>query len=492
MKIRIESSFEKRKQADALILPYREEKNGPVALHTQMENDPVLSSLVEGGFEGEISEIESTYGVKGKEKRVVCLGLGREEAFSCSVLRKAFASVTDFCKKKKIESVNIVLPENSEEEELIAVVDALCMANYSFDEAKKETLKDHPTVLLKEITLIGGKSSWQKKIDEYRLLMESVNLSRLLVNRNADQTKAEDLAEEAKKIAARFPAVSCRVLSKKEIEKEGMGLLLAVNRGALVDPALIVLEYTGDPKSKKKTAFVGKGITFDTGGLNLKPTGGIETMRIDMAGAATVLGILQACASLGIKKNVLGVIAAAENAIGPDSYKPGDIYVSHAGKTVEITNTDAEGRLVLADALSYVQKEYAPEEIIDFATLTGGIVVAIGEEASGLFCNDDGMVDRLEKASEKTGERVWRMPLYPEYGKMLKSSIADMKNSASGRKASPCTGAAFLERFIHKNTRWAHLDIAGTAYLSESLPYYPSFATGVGVKLALAFLEDEI
>jgi leucyl aminopeptidase len=253
---------------------------------------------------------------------------------------------------------------------------------------------------------------------------------------------------------------------------------------------LILLHYKGDPKSKDLTAVVGKGITFDTGGLNLKPTGSIETMKCDMAGAAAVLGILKACQALKLKKNVIGVIAAAENAISAEAYKPGDVYISHSGKSVEITNTDAEGRLVLADALSYVQTHYELSRVIDLATLTGGVVVALGEEATGLFSNDDALINQLKKASARTGERIWELPLYPEYLDALKSPIADLKNSRNGRKASAGSGAMFLRQFIEEDLPWAHLDIAGTAYLSETSPYSPSYATGVGVKLLIEFLEN--
>jgi leucyl aminopeptidase len=233
---------------------------------------------------------------------------------------------------------------------------------------------------------------------------------------------------------------------------------------------------------------VGKGITFDTGGLNLKVGVGIETMKSDMAGAAAVLGVLKAASELKLKRNIIGVIATAENAIGPSSIKPGDVVRGHCGLSVEINDTDAEGRLVLADALSYLQKHYRPSRIIDLATLTGGVVIALGEEASGLFSNDDGLCHSLMAAGSRTFERVWRLPLYPEYKEALKSGIADMRN-AGGRKASACKGAIFLQQFVERSIPWAHLDIAGTAFLSEPKGYHTTAATGVGVRLLIDFLE---
>ncbi len=490
MQVQIISTTGKRKPAEVLILPYWEEKKKPIPAFSKVGMDEALLSLLEEDFKADVSEINYSYTLEGIEKKVILLGLGKKKSCSLATLRKAFASLTEFCRKKKITTLNVFLPDAVEDDQIVAIVDAFCMANYSFDESKRETIKDKPTCLLTKVSLIGGGKKQQELIDRHLLLMESVNLTRALVNRNADETKAHDLVIIAKQLAEKYPSIQCEVLGKKELEKEKMGLLLAVNRGAEHDPALIVLTYKGDSKSKDRTAVVGKGITFDTGGLNLKPTGGIESMRIDMAGAAAVLGILQAAASLRIKQNLIGVIATAENAISARAYKPGDVYISHSGKSVEISNTDAEGRLVLADAFSYVQKHHSPNRIIDLATLTGGVVVAIGEEASGLFCNEPKMTNQLKKAAEHTGERVWELPLYPEYAKALKSTIADIKNSSSGRKASPCMGAIFLQQFIEKDTPWAHLDIAGTAYLSESNPYYPSFATGVGVKLILSFVEN--
>lgn len=479
----------KRKAADALVLAYFNDKKKPSLLSSDVKVDKKLLALLEADFKAEVGEMNTSYILGEEEKRVILLGLGEKKSSTLASFRKAFAILGEFCKKKKISSLNIALSNDISEAEIVAIADALCMSSYSFDESKRHSIKDNPTVLLKKVSLIGVSSKYQSALDHHLTLMESVNLTRILVNRNADAAKAQDLVEVAYGIEKKYKTVSCQVLGKKEIEKQKMGLILAVNQGARQDPALIILSYKGDPKSKDATAFVGKGVTYDTGGLNLKPTGSMETMRVDMAGAAAVLGAIQAAAALGIKKNVIGIIPSVENAIGSGSYKPGDVYISYSGKSVEITNTDAEGRLILADAISFLQKEYKPNRIIDLATLTGGIVVAIGEEASGLFCNEPKLTQSLKEAADRTGERVWEMPLYPEYAKPLKSSIADLKNSPSGRKASPCMGAMFLLEFIDKGMPWAHLDIAGTAYLSDPNPYYPSFATGVGVKLLIDFLE---
>ncbi len=479
-----------RKPADIAILPYWEDGKKISPVFPKKEFDAGFLSLLEKDFTAKSGETLFSYYTKGKEERVLLVGLGSPKKCEAESLRSTFASVAQCCRKKKLENLNLFLPEEISISHVEAILDGLSMANYSYDRLKRESLKEKPSVFLKKVNLIGVKKEVGSLITKNEHLMEGVNLARDLVNGNADEVQASYLAKIAKDLAQKYSSIEVKVLGKKELEKEKMGLMLAVNRGAVQDPALILLHYVGDPKSKDVTAVVGKGVTFDTGGLNLKPTGSMETMKCDMAGAAAVLGLIQTCAALKLKKNVIGVVASVENAIGKEAYKPGDVYISHSGKSVEITNTDAEGRLVLADAFSYVQKHCSPSRLIDFATLTGGVIIALGDEAAGLFSNNKKLCEQIEKAAEATGERVWELPLYPEYLEALKSPIADLKNSRNGRKASAASGAMFLKQFIEKDLPWAHLDIAGTAYLSETSAYNPSHATGVGVKLMVEFLNQ--
>jgi leucyl aminopeptidase len=278
-----------------------------------------------------------------------------------------------------------------------------------------------------------------------------------------------------------------KILGKKEIEQEKMGLLLAVNRGSAQDPALIILSHQGNPKNKEHIVLVGKGITYDTGGLNVKPADNMLTMKCDMAGAATVLAAVQVAGQLDLKINVTAIVPATENAIDSKSYKQGDVYHSKSGKTVEITHTDAEGRLVLADALTYAIEHLKPTTLIDIATLTGGVVVALGEDIAGLFSNNEALTQNLLRSSETTGESLWRLPLPHDYKEMLKSEIADLVNSA-GRYASAITAALFLQEFCG-GLPWAHLDVAGTAYLSKPKFYNTTKATGFGLRLLVDFLE---
>ncbi|MEK7340335.1 MAG: leucyl aminopeptidase [Verrucomicrobiota bacterium] len=475
----------KRKHADVAICPVWKTKAQALVALELKEFDALIKTPLDD-FSGKKGETLLLYREKGVEKRVLLLGLGEKASCQTETLRQAYASAIKQLRAKKIKSCNLLLPSFEEKEALSIIrasLEGLILANYAFD-CFKSTPLNEPLETACICGIDPSHASFMKKVER---IMQGVYLARDLVNRNADDSNVEGLIQAAKDLSKDCKKLKVVVLHEKQLEKERMNLLLAVGKGSAHPPALVVLEYMGDPSSKEKVALVGKGITFDTGGLNLKTTGHIEAMKCDMAGSACVLGVMQSLCSLEIKKNVIGVLALAENAIGPGSYKPGDVYTSRLGKTVEIGNTDAEGRLVLADALSYVEDTYAPSVVIDFATLTGAIVIALGEEAAGLFSNDDSLVRGLQKAALRTDERLWRLPLYPEYTEMLKSEIADLKN-IGGRPASSCTAAAFLQQFI-KKAAWAHLDIAGVAYLSKPKSYHPTLATGSGVRVTIDFLE---
>jgi leucyl aminopeptidase len=283
------------------------------------------------------------------------------------------------------------------------------------------------------------------------------------------------------------PRLKTEVLDKKRLIEEKMGLLLAVNRASSLDPFLIQTTYKGNEASKEHIVLVGKGVTYDTGGLSLKPTDNMLTMKCDMSGAATVLGAVQVAAALGLKVNVTAIAPVTENCIGPKSYKIGDVYKSHSGKTVEVNNTDAEGRLILADALSYAIQHHHPSCIVDLASLTGSIVVALGEEVSGFFSNDDQIAHDLMGASDRTGEPLWRMPLHAGYRESLKSDIADLINT-SGRDAGSVKAALFLQEFVG-TVPWAHIDFAGPCFVTKPKYYNTTHATGFGLRLLVDFLE---
>jgi leucyl aminopeptidase len=267
-----------------------------------------------------------------------------------------------------------------------------------------------------------------------------------------------------------------------------MNALVAVGKGSVEPPRLIVLEYRGGGEKERPVVLVGKGITFDSGGISIKPGAGMEEMKTDMAGGAAVLGTMEAAAGLKLPVNLVVIIPTAENMPDGKAYKPGDIITSMSGQTIEITNTDAEGRLVLCDALHYAVQKYKPAAMIDLATLTGACVVALGHEASGLMGNDQPLASALKKAGECCGERVWELPLWDSYGEAMKSDIADLKNAGS-RDGGSITAGWFLKQFVGK-THWAHLDIAGTAWSTKSRPCAPKGATGVGVRLLIEFLRN--
>ncbi len=480
-------NFSKRKEADVLVLPFWQTTKGAESASVQDHFKSVYAhALKSGDFKGKEGEALLLYPSQEKEERCLLLGLGKEKECEQETLRKAYASVIKLCKQKKLKNINVALPK-MKLSSAVAALEGLLLANYTFDQLKSSVLKDDPSVIVEKIAFIGLSDKEFTECKRTSQIIEAVHFARDLVNGNADDVTPQALAKVAGQLAKDFSSIKTTVFDKKRLEKEKMGLLLAVGKGSSKDPAFIIVEYKGHPGSSEKVALVGKGVTYDTGGLNLKPTGSMETMKDDMSGAAAVLGTLQAIAALSLKVNVVGVIASTENSIGPDSYKPGDVYKSYEGTTVEISNTDAEGRLVLADALAYVQKHYKPKTIIDLATLTGGIVIALGEEVTGLFSNSDELAKDLIEAGQTTYERVWRFPIYSEYKEGLKSKIADMRNSAD-RKASAITGAMFLLHFI-KDAEWAHLDIAGTAFLTNPHHYHPTSATGVGVRLLVEYLS---
>lgn len=490
-KVSTVSNFEQRRQADAIIIPFWLSGKATEAFGKSIKIPQSRSVIAMGDFKGKKGELFFVYPEKSKEKRIVLLGLGSKQECTTYTLREAYHSCVKACNAKGIVTVNVVLPEISKiKDELLAqtILETLILSNYSFLDLKVDTLKDHPTTSIESAQFIEADQSLAKIADKALQLSKGIYLTRDLVNRNADDITPEKLADIAKSMEKVSSKIKVTIFDKKKIEAEKMSLLLAVSRGSNLEPRFIIAKYKGNPSSKDHFALVGKGVTYDTGGLSLKPTNSMLTMKSDMAGAATVLGVLHAVANLNLKMNLTVVIASTENSIGSKSYKVGDVYPSYLGKSVEITNTDAEGRLILADALSYTEKKLKPKGIINLATLTGGVVVALGDEIAGFFSNNDLLSNRLTQSAQICDELLWRLPLHPSYLKMLESKLADIKNSA-GREASAMQGGLFLQQFV-ENTPWAHIDIAGTAYLDKPKNYSPIFATGYGVRALIHLLEN--
>jgi len=358
---------------------------------------------------------------------------------------------------------------------------------YSFDRYKTKQNEDDPKAGSAHVTIgVAEPGATRKAWAAREAVAEGVALARDLVNEPANVLNPEEFARRA--TALRKLGIAVEVLDVAAMKKLGMNALLGVGQGSAHESRLVVMRWNGGKRGEKPVAFVGKGVCFDTGGISIKPAQNMEDMKGDMAGAACVVGLMQALAKRKAAVNAIGAVGLVENMPGSNAQRPGDIVKTMSGQTIEIINTDAEGRLVLADVLHYVADRFAPKVMIDLATLTGAIIVSLGQEYAGLFANDNKLSDRLIKAGERTGERVWRMPLGPEYDKMIDSKFADMKNTG-GRFGGSITAAQLLQRFVGK-THWAHLDIAGTAMGSPQTDINKSWASGWGVRLLDRLVSD--
>ncbi len=374
-----------------------------------------------------------------------------------------------------------------------AFASGIRLRDYNFDKYKSTPKKDKSgdgkkSDILKEITIVTSANTAAAKLyEDYDAIAKGVLFARDLVNEVPNilypESYAAILAKEFKPLG-----VQVEILDEKKMAKLGFGAHLAVGMGSIRPPRVVILRWNGtSAKPSKKTgplAFVGKGVTFDTGGISIKPAAGMEEMKMDMGGSAAVVGLIRALAVRKAKVDVVGIVGLAENMPSDRSYRPGDIVTSLSGKTIEVLNTDAEGRLVLADAMTYVQRTYKPSMMIDLATLTGAIMVALGVEYAGAFVNNDKLWSQLESASKATGEKLWRMPLDEAYREEMKGSVSDLKNLGNlGRYGGACSAAGFLEQFVEGDIPWAHLDIAGTAWWKADKATVPKGGTGFGVRL---------
>jgi leucyl aminopeptidase len=340
------------------------------------------------------------------------------------------------------------------------------LRSYRFDKYRTKEKPDKKPSLNKLTILTGAATAAKKAFQPLDRVADGVFLTRDLVSEPANVIYPETLAEQAAELASL--GLEVEVLDERKMKKLGMGALLGVGQGSIRPPRLVVMSWSGGKKDDAPLAFVGKGITFDTGGISIKPAAGMEDMKWDMAGSGVVIGLMKALAGRKAKANVVGVVALAENMPGGNAQRPGDIVTSMSGQTIEVLNTDAEGRLVLADALWYTQDRFKPKFMVNLATLTGAIIVALGHEHAGLFSNDDTLSERLTAAGKAVGEPLWRLPLADAYDRDIDSDAADMKNIGSGRGAGSIIGAQFLQRFVN-NVPWAHLDIAGVAWTKKDV-----------------------
>jgi len=426
-------------------------------------------------------------------ERVLLVGLGAAKEVTAEKIRCAAGHAIQMIAEKKFGQMAFALPTCSEEmdyaAQIQAVTEGLLLAGYRYDlflDAKTKTLRKLPKVVTLTIEAKQDKKQIEAIIEKAQKLCRAGTLTRDLVNAPGNIKSPVFLAEHAR-AAADDSKLECKVLGQKELEKEGFGALLGVAQGSAREPKLIVLKHHGGRKDDAPVALIGKGVTFDSGGISLKPGEKMDEMKMDMGGGAAVIGTMLAASLLELPVNLVGIIPAVENMPSGTAYRPGDILTSLSGRTIEVLNTDAEGRLILADALTYA-KRYQPKLVIDLATLTGACIIALGHQATAVLGNDQDLVQSLLNAGEKSGERLWQLPLWEEYDQQIKSSVADVKNTG-GRPAGTITAAAFLKKFAN-DFRWAHLDIAGTAWRDQDQPYIPKGGTGVGVRLLIEFLHD--
>jgi leucyl aminopeptidase len=442
-------------------------------------------------FKGELFErrLLYTHGAL-QTKRVLLTGLGKREEFDIEKWRGASSKAGQFIRDSGIRQFAFPIKKFdafSEDALAESFVTGLLLGVYQFNEYK--TIERNKIKEIDEGIILGETDPEVELIDAGlrtgRIISEAVCMARDLINGPSNRVTPTVLADRAQQIAKDY-AMECKVLEVIEAESMGMGAFTAVARGSQEPARFITLEYNKG-KELETIALVGKGITFDSGGISLKPSEKMERMKDDMSGAAAVLAILQAASELQLPFHLVGIIPATENLPDGKAYKPGDILKTLSGQTVEVISTDAEGRLILSDALTYSLR-YQPRAVIDLATLTGAIVIALGDYVMGLFGNDESLLKRVEEASGKTGEKAWRMPLWDEYFENLKSDVADFKNAGT-RSGGAIIGAIFLSKFVGK-TPWVHLDIAGPASIENERPYIPRGGTGAGIRLVLQLLRD--
>jgi leucyl aminopeptidase len=445
----------------------------------------LISSNEVTGKAFETSLIHKPHGLKAK--RLLLIGAGKAKSFSTMELRKVAGAAVRFLKPKSVKSFALVAPDlpTGAVDSVKSVVEGLYVADFDPDTYKS----DRKDLSMQSVTVItdADKAVAEEAVREGRAMGESQNLTRVLVNEPSNRMTPTIMGERAKKMCAEV-GLKCEVYGADKLKELKMGAFWSVAQGSDEPPALIVMTYepAGAPASPV-LGLVGKGVTFDTGGISIKPADGMEKMKYDMAGGAAMIGAMRAIALLKPKMKVIGIVCATENMPSGKAQKPGDVQIAMSGKSIEIINTDAEGRLVLADGLHYA-RQLGATHLIDAATLTGACVVALGGVNAGVFANDDAMYNTFSEANKRAGEKMWRLPLDSEYFDMIKSNIADIMNSG-GRWGGAVTAAMFLKEFV-ADTPWIHLDIAGTAWIEDNKPWVAKGPSGIAVRSIVEFARD--
>ena len=496
MEVNIEKGDFTTVKTEALVVFHFEQDDRLLEMTAAVDNaaGSIIARVIEAGdFRGEHLEHMLVYSQGSlKTDRLLLMGLGKREEFTSQTLREATAQALKILRERRQPQAVVPVPLDSEfflglEDTIEASVLGGLLGLYQFTGLMTRDLDkikdfDCLTILSQE-----NPKELTAPADRAKALARGIYLARDLVTLPPNLATPTILAEKAGEVAAQAD-LNFHVIQKEEAESLGMGAFLAVAQGSDEPALMVAMDYQPSEHEEQPVVLVGKGITFDSGGISIKPSKDLDKMKYDMAGAAAVIGAIQTVAALKLPLRVVGLIPFTENLPSGKAYKPGDVIHSLSGLNIEVINTDAEGRMILADALTYAGR-YEPKAIVDLATLTGACIVALGDNVAGLMGNDDELLARIQAAGEESGEKVWKLPLWDTYFELLKSDVADLKN-VDGRKAGAITAAVFLKQFVPEDVPWAHLDIAGCAWEEKGRPLVPKGATGMGVHLLTRLLQE--
>jgi leucyl aminopeptidase len=449
----------------------------------------VLAALDRQRFEGEASSASEQFiDDNGAVRRLLIVGTGAGSSPSDGAEKLGGTAASRLQTSGEKTAVIDLTGFGYDADATARIALGAALRSWRYDRYRTK-LKDNQKPTLEEIVVVGGDSGAGKRYEQrWAPVVEGVSLTRELVTEPANIIYPESFVERVR-ASTKGTGLELEVLDAGAMEKLGMGALLGVAQGSIREARLLLLKWNGGTKGGQPTAFVGKGVTFDTGGISIKPAAGMEAMKWDMGGAGAVVGAMKALALRKAKANIVGICGLVENMPSGSAQRPGDVVTTMSGQTVEVINTDAEGRLVLADAVTYVQRNFKPSTIIDLATLTGAILISLGHEWAGLFSNDEELAGKLQQAAEGSGDKVWRMPLAEPFDRLIDSPIADMKN-VGPREGGSITAAQFIQRFIENGVKWAHIDMAGKAWADKAGPTYDKGATGFGVRLLDQYVAD--
>lgn len=496
VQIKVEQTTIDQNQTPLLVVGLYENDNDHL---NSKELDPILHSTIREIISNK--EFKAVVGTrlviptmgKGPMKKIMLMGLGKKEKFNNEIARIVSAKAAVKVREMEISEFSILPYSNLDEGLIEAISEGIALSLYSFNRYKTNDSGEESKVKQVTILINTDKNKIQPIIDRTGLLVNAVNLARDLSNLPPNDCSPSQLASIAVSVGTEY-GLKTRIVERYEMESLGLNGIVSVGKGSQNPPKLIILEYHGSTDDRKPYLLVGKGVTFDTGGISLKDHDKMDEMKFDKSGGCNVVAIMKAVASLKLPINVVGIIPSVENMPSSTSYRPGDIIKMYNGKTVEVLNTDAEGRLILADALSFGITSYNPKAVIDLATLTGACIIALGTNVAAVMGTNKKFIDELHQVSDRTGEKIWELPLYEEFNEQIKSSIADIKN-IGGRPGGAITAAAFLSNFTH-GIPWIHIDIAGTAWTQEGTferSYNPKGATGFGIRtLVKLLMEDSI